>query len=910
MHLPPRMNQGMKAVFFRALLLAALGAWAAGCGSGAPLEACGSDADCGACERCIDGNCWLDVTCVLPCEPPCATPPPAACLDGTTLRVYRGQGECVQGECAYPFVDIACTQACQDGACLGEPCAGKLCDTPPGICFAAQGVCRPESGVCDYPLADDGTSCDDADACTQADACQSGQCRGTPVACSTPPAPACLDAGTLRAYSLNGSCADGACGYPTQDIICPEGCVNDTCVGDPCAGVVCTTPPSPCFEPVGECRSGMCNYAIRDGASCDDHDACTTGDRCLHGVCLGVPRVCATPPDNTCLDADTMRSYSINGACRDDGCEYHFQDVACAQGCTDGRCVGDPCAGLVCDQPPNACYMQLGTCAEGSCVYPPLNSAACDDGDPCTLGDVCQHGTCRGLPQSCDRAPADECLDGEVLRAYAAAGACQAGACYYWHQDVTCAYGCVGGFCVGDACHGLTCDTPPNDCHARFGSCVQGVCRYAPLEGVACDDSDACTQGDACSAGVCRGTLIRCDQPPADTCLDAIRLRVYSPNGSCAAGACSYPYQDVSCAESCMGGRCGGGSCPELSLGIPADVNSEFDAGPRVVVAGQGPFGLFWEQRVSAQVQVMFRSVNADGSFGGAARGLGAAAMGTRSVACSDAAYGIAPYLDGGPSELWRVDASGNLLGKTPLGAESRMTPLPPAVAWGGDRWAAAVDSDLALVAPTGQLTRPGVGGLYSSNNSLVWTGSEYGLAWVEFGASTGATHFQRVSATGAALGQPFEVGGAVCMDGCQSLTALAWTGSEFLLGYRAEDGLHLARLVPAGDTVSVLSDRLVEQAAEYATPYSLAYNPARGEVALVYGRYNLEEMTELVLARCAPDGTGCTRVVLGEGLGSAGTGFALADGQEYVVAWSQMGSTYGRYRIRFARLGCTAPAP
>src|SRR5690606_30530126 len=97
--------------------------------------------------------------------------------------------------------------------------------------------------------------------------------------------------------------------------------------------------------------SGSCVHEIVSVAtSCDDSDACTTGDTCnlVSGVCEGVPVVC------------------------------NNSDV-----CTVSSCVA------------------------GICEYSPhtQSNVACDDSDACTLNDVCSTlvaGLCQGTPMVCD----------------------------------------------------------------------------------------------------------------------------------------------------------------------------------------------------------------------------------------------------------------------------------------------------------------------------------------------------------------------------------------------------------------------------------------------------------------------------------------------------------------------------
>jgi hypothetical protein len=61
--------------------------------------------------------------------------------------------------------------------------------------------------------------------------CMTGVCSGPAKPCTSPPAPACVDASTLRAYASPGLCSGGACSYPFADTVCLGGCAGGVCVG-------------------------------------------------------------------------------------------------------------------------------------------------------------------------------------------------------------------------------------------------------------------------------------------------------------------------------------------------------------------------------------------------------------------------------------------------------------------------------------------------------------------------------------------------------------------------------------------------------------------------------------------------------------------------------------------------------
>lgn len=104
--------------------------------------------------------------------------------------------------------------------------------------------------------------------------------------------------------------------------------------------------------------------------------------------------------------------------------------------------------------------------------------------------------------------------------------------------------------CVPEACR------PARTVCEGEGACVAGVCVHPARPGLACDDQDLCTLVDACTAqGVCRGTPVACDQPPAQRCVDADRLAVY-PAGTCAGGVCRYEPTVAACPFGCVSDRC------------------------------------------------------------------------------------------------------------------------------------------------------------------------------------------------------------------------------------------------------------------------------------------------------------------------------------------------------------------
>src|SRR5690242_8932434 len=47
---------------------------------------------------------------------------------------------------------------------------------------------------------------------------------------------------------------------------------------------------------------------------------------------------CNSPPASTCLDANTLQSFSLPGSCATGSCQYDMMTTACTYGCANGAC--------------------------------------------------------------------------------------------------------------------------------------------------------------------------------------------------------------------------------------------------------------------------------------------------------------------------------------------------------------------------------------------------------------------------------------------------------------------------------------------------------------------------------------------------------------------------------------------
>src|SRR4029079_15398494 len=138
------------------------------------------------------------------------------------------------------------------------------------------------------------TTCSDGNACTQTDTCQSGVCTGGSLR-QCPAADQCHDQGTCDPST-------GVCSMPNKtngtgcndSMACTTG---DMCVNGACIGAVDCPASDQCHDP-RRCANGVCAKPVKaNGSACNDTSLCTTGDACMNGVCKGTSSVTCTAID-------------------------------------------------------------------------------------------------------------------------------------------------------------------------------------------------------------------------------------------------------------------------------------------------------------------------------------------------------------------------------------------------------------------------------------------------------------------------------------------------------------------------------------------------------------------------------------------------------------------------------------
>ncbi len=438
--------------------------------------------------------------------------------------------------------NVACTKdtcAGQPGGCLHTP-VHQLCnDGNP----CTTDVCEAVSDCRYLPRIG---QCDDGLPCTTGESCKLSKCTGgTPTICDdgnnctiTPcdPAKGCV----VLQLAFGSPCKPADPCF--QAGVCEKGvCIGsvakDCDDGSPCTADSCDS-------------KGGCQHPVKAGP-CSDGNPCTEADVCVGKLCVGKPLATCCDKDADCKDnSPCTQDVCIGGACKNDPAPV--EGKACDDGnpCTlQEVCTNSVCAAQllnVCSDN-NSCTLDICDPNSG-CQHQSLaDGANCDDGDVCNGSALCANAICVvSKPLNCDDGnpcTLDSCDAVKGCAHAAHVGECNDGnACTI--QD-----GCASGSCVGKA---LACDDG-NPC--TFDGCsVDTGCLYQPSPGV-CDDNDPCTVQDTCAVSKCIGQTKDCDDSKPCSVDD------------CKGGNCTHDdsaSEDTACEDgnACtLGDRCQGGVC-------------------------------------------------------------------------------------------------------------------------------------------------------------------------------------------------------------------------------------------------------------------------------------------------------------------------------------------------------------
>ncbi|MBU0553914.1 hypothetical protein KKF91_14770 [Myxococcota bacterium] len=315
-------------------------------------------------------------------------------------------------------------------------------------------------------------------------------------------------------------------------------CVEGACVDDPSRAVACPPPSAPCLEAACTPSTGACvEIPVADGQGCDDQDACTEGDRCEGGRCVG-DLVCACRAPADCAAADDRDL--CNGVLT----------------CVEGACVVDPATVITCPTPEGQCEVARCAPETGDClVEPALNGLPCDDDDPCSAPDACQGGLCVPGPPQCG------CTDDA--------------ACAALDDDDLCngVFRCVNGACAHDPASVVRCPAPADPCLAVFCLPSTGLCQSAPIaDGAICEDGDLCTRPDVCQGGRCVSGADDCQCRDDLDCAALDDADLCNGRLSCQGGRCALdPDTIITCRPPdapCQAARCepSSGACVQEAI--------------------------------------------------------------------------------------------------------------------------------------------------------------------------------------------------------------------------------------------------------------------------------------------------------------------------------------------------------
>lgn len=240
------------------------------------------------------------------------------------------------------------------------------------------------NGACGQLPANDGSACEDGKMCSQNDTCQGGVCKsGSLKSCpsSGPCTVGVCDVASDTCKEMPGN--DGGFCNLGDPCVVLSSCISGVCQPSQIKD---------CSFLNTECGTGYCDPQLgckampkNDGAACNDFQFCTVNDQCMNGTCQGSPNPCGVQVNDPCKTATCNEGQQAcivvagnDGASCEDG-------NLCTAGekCQSGTCVGGQAAneGVACDDA-NGCTGGT-TCSNGVCANPQSQIVACVDGDMC-----------------------------------------------------------------------------------------------------------------------------------------------------------------------------------------------------------------------------------------------------------------------------------------------------------------------------------------------------------------------------------------------------------------------------------------------------------------------------------------------------------------------------------------------
>ncbi|MBM4345371.1 MAG: hypothetical protein FJ100_18525 [Deltaproteobacteria bacterium] len=369
---------------------------------------------------------------------------------------------------------------------LDSVCSKTLCNKATGKCEVKPTErlgksCPVDDPNCDaYVFLPEGASpivvpCDDGDVCTGSSSCKSGKCAAEPTAfvcgCKADADCAAKEDGNKCNGTLFCNKVKGKCEINQSTI------VNCSTVNDgQCAKNVC--------DPV----SGQCKLteigAPGNYVPCEDGNLCTQFDDCEGGACVSGTNTCACTKDEECVDDGDL----CNGT------------LFCNK--ASGACVTNPKTVVSCSNSfDTACLKNTCDKKSGKCVNVAVSDYLnCEDGNPCSEGDVCLKGDCVSGTNTCD------CVENKGCEGKEDGNPCNG--TLYCNMKAT-PFKCLVNPATIVTCPiGLDTDCLKNTCDKLTGKCAM---KPVPQLFAPCTDNNPCTVDDECINGTCKAGTNFCN---------------------------------------------------------------------------------------------------------------------------------------------------------------------------------------------------------------------------------------------------------------------------------------------------------------------------------------------------------------------------------------------------------------
>jgi len=328
---------------------------------------------------------------------------------------------------------------------------------------------------------------------------------------------------------------------------------------------------------------------------------------------------------------------------------------------------------------------------------------------------------------------------------------------------------------------------------------------------------------------------------------------------------------------------------------------------PRLAWTGSG-YGLTWIQNPPFSDEVFFAPLDSSGNKVGSDTHVG---KWQQEMTWTGSEFAVV-YVQGvatfAPIKVQRLDGSGTLLGDPceVTGSDG----IEPAIVWTGSEYGVAWNHQhqeihFARLTQSCQkivenrVTVPD--GFWSRSPRVVWTGSssEYGIAWADDRHGESEIYFARLDAQGNKIGTEVRVTDS---PGSSNQISLVWTGLEYGLAWvdtrHGSPEVFFTRLDASGNKIG--GDVLVGT----GNRPSLSWIGAEYGIAWDDDRDGNEE---IYFARLNPQG-----LMVGEPLRvttdpSESQGSILVwNGSEYALVWRD--NRTGDWQVYFTRIGCAAP--